>query len=175
MTKTRIPLFFALALSGLIGFVAGNGRAAADDLQNFGKRIPSKEEVINALKLKPGPVTRKIEEHVLALPVVTFDINSANLTPQAKQALDVVGSAFTDELHDYKFQIEGHTDSTGSAAYNQRLSERRAESVARYLEDRWQVPSWRLRTAGKGESEPLPHKSPEDPENRRTQFRTLGK
>jgi len=49
--------------------------------------------------------------------------------------------------------VQGHTDSIGSAAYNQRLSERRADSVARYLEDLG-VRSSRIDAVGYGESQP---------------------
>ena len=51
-------------------------------------------------------------------------------------------------------RIVGHTDSVGTDAYNQQLSERRALSVARYLESK-QVDSMRLATAGKGETQPI--------------------
>ena len=50
--------------------------------------------------------------------------------------------------------VVGHTDDTGTNAYNQSLSERRALSVARYLESR-RVNSMRLATAGKGETQPI--------------------
>jgi outer membrane protein OmpA-like peptidoglycan-associated protein len=50
--------------------------------------------------------------------------------------------------------VVGHTDDTGTNAYNQALSERRALSVARYLESK-RVNSMRLATAGKGETQPI--------------------
>ncbi len=50
--------------------------------------------------------------------------------------------------------VVGHTDNVGTDAYNQRLSERRALSVAQYLESR-RVNGMRLATAGKGESQPV--------------------
>jgi outer membrane protein OmpA-like peptidoglycan-associated protein len=50
--------------------------------------------------------------------------------------------------------VVGHTDNTGTDAYNQALSERRALSVARYLESK-RVNSMRLATAGKGETQPI--------------------
>ena len=50
--------------------------------------------------------------------------------------------------------VVGHTDDTGTTAYNQSLSERRALSVARYLESK-RVDSMRLATAGKGETQPV--------------------
>jgi outer membrane protein OmpA-like peptidoglycan-associated protein len=50
--------------------------------------------------------------------------------------------------------VVGHTDNVGSDSYNQKLSEQRALSVARYLEGK-RVHSMRLATSGKGESQPL--------------------
>jgi outer membrane protein OmpA-like peptidoglycan-associated protein len=50
--------------------------------------------------------------------------------------------------------VVGHTDNVGSNEYNQKLSERRAHSVARYLESK-KVNSMRLAIAGKGETQPI--------------------
>jgi outer membrane protein OmpA-like peptidoglycan-associated protein len=50
--------------------------------------------------------------------------------------------------------VVGHTDSTGTASHNQRLSEQRALSVAQYLEQR-RVNGMRLATTGKGETQPI--------------------
>jgi len=54
---------------------------------------------------------------------------------------------------DTTLSVQGHTDSIGSAAYNQRLSERRADSVAGYLQDLG-VRSSRIQTIGYGKSQP---------------------
>ena len=71
---------------------------------------------------------------------VTFASGSAQLTPEARQTLDKLGEALhSSELASSCFQIEGHTDSVGSDTYNERLSQHRALSVARYLTDRHQV------------------------------------
>jgi outer membrane protein OmpA-like peptidoglycan-associated protein len=56
--------------------------------------------------------------------------------------------------------VVGHTDSVGANAYNQRLSEERALSVAHYLEGK-RVNSMRLATAGKGETQPIASNSSE--------------
>jgi len=63
---------------------------------------------------------------------VKFEFDSAQLTPQATNRLDNVTSAL-DASQEVRFSIAGHTDSTGSAAYNQKLSERRAQAVKDYL------------------------------------------
>src|SRR5271156_2618477 len=61
---------------------------------------------------------------------VTFEFNSATLTPLARATLDRIGDALRDPtIDDVKLHVEGHTDAKGSFPYNQTLSERRAEAV----------------------------------------------
>jgi outer membrane protein len=82
-----------------------------------------------------------------------FAFNSAELTAEDKTILDEVA----ENLIRLKFisgTVIGHTDSTGPEDFNQRLSERRAQSVADYLQDRGVAPG-RLAVSGKGESEPI--------------------
>lgn len=95
--------------------------------------------------------------------VVTFDVQminfeyaSAMLTAAAKRQVDEFGVALTsDELAGVTLTIVGHTDDRGSEAYNQRLSEQRASSVADYLRDQFAVDADRLTVVGEGESMPL--------------------
>jgi OOP family OmpA-OmpF porin len=82
-----------------------------------------------------------------------FALNSAELTAGDKVILDEV----IENLKRLKFvsgTVVGHTDSSGSDAYNQKLSERRANTVARYLEERG-IAAGRLAISGAGESEPI--------------------
>ena len=77
-----------------------------------------------------------------------FEFGSAQLTPTAKQVLDNLGAALkSPQLGSDSFLIEGHTDSVGSDAYNQRLSEARARSVKQYLSSQLGVEAERLRAA----------------------------
>lgn len=83
---------------------------------------------------------------------VSFDLNQALIKPAFRPSLDKLA----DVLIKYDrtvVHVVGHTDSSGPDAYNQQLSERRAESVSRYLEQRG-VPPQRLRSEGRGETEP---------------------
>jgi outer membrane protein len=82
-----------------------------------------------------------------------FGLNSAELTANDKVILDEV----VENLKRLKFvsgTVIGHTDSSGSDAYNQKLSEQRAATVAKYLEDRG-IAAGRLAVSGAGESEPV--------------------
>ena len=84
---------------------------------------------------------------------VQFDNNSATLPPQSQSYLDQV-AARLNELTLVTGVIEGHTDSNGSAGYNQDLSERRAKSVRDYLVSKG-VASSRLTAEGLGETQPI--------------------
>ena len=73
-------------------------------------------------------------------------------------------------------QIEGHTDSRGSDAYNQKLSQRRAQSVIRYLAASFGIEEDRLLAVGKGEGEPLADNGTDSgrQKNRRVQIVNIG-
>lgn len=107
---------------------------------------------------------------------VQFNYNSTELTSASRAKLNVVASALnTGKLENYKFRIEGHTDSVGSAQYNLKLSERRAQSVARYLIEQYQIEPGRLHAIGKGMSEPANPANPRAPENRRVVIVNVGR
>jgi len=108
---------------------------------------------------------------------VDFPTNSATLTSDAKATLDRLGRALTSkDLASYRFRIEGHTDTVGSPAYNQALSQRRADAVATYLEQAFSIPSSRLEAVGMGEQGLLVVTPPQTAElrNRRVAVINLG-
>ena len=108
---------------------------------------------------------------------IDFPSNSATLTPQAQQTLETLGHALSSkDLASYRFRIEGHTDTVGSPAYNQALSQRRAEAVAAYLEQNFAIPATRLQAVGMGEEGLLVSTPPQTAElrNRRVQVVNLG-
>ncbi|HEV7241864.1 MAG TPA: OmpA family protein [Thermoanaerobaculia bacterium] len=83
---------------------------------------------------------------------ILFDFNSAALRSSSRDELSEMAEVF-DRYGDTTIVVAGHTDSTGSASYNDRLSDRRANSVANYLEARG-VSGSRLDATGYGESRP---------------------
>jgi outer membrane protein OmpA-like peptidoglycan-associated protein len=98
-------------------------------------------------------VIRDGDNLVLDMPSeVTFAVDSATIDPAFRATLDKVASTLNQYEKTY-VDVLGHTDSTGSDAYNQALSERRASSVAGYLGTQG-VQSARLATRGYGESQP---------------------
>ena len=98
-------------------------------------------------------VIRDGDNLVLDMPSeITFGVDSANIDPGFRNTLDQLASTLTQYEKTY-VDVLGHTDSTGSDAYNQALSERRASAVADYLSTRG-VQSARLAARGYGESQP---------------------
>lgn len=83
----------------------------------------------------------------------SFEIDSAELSFGAQSTFDKIANVFKD-YDKTAIHVVGHTDSSGSDAYNQKLSERRASEVAKYLSSRG-VESMRMVTWGRGESEPV--------------------
>jgi outer membrane protein OmpA-like peptidoglycan-associated protein len=99
-------------------------------------------------------VVRNGDDITLAMPGnITFATNSAELSPSFHAVLDKVGQTLA-EFDQTIVEVAGHTDSTGSRAYNMTLSERRAQSVAGYLTGRG-VPAKRLITVGAGPDHPV--------------------
>ncbi len=99
-------------------------------------------------------VTRMGENITLNMPGnVTFAHDSADLKPAFFDVLNSVAKVL-DKYEKTVVEVAGHTDSTGSEEYNQRLSEQRADSVARFLESQGVI-SQRIITVGMGESRPV--------------------
>ena len=108
---------------------------------------------------------------------VEFGTGSAELSPQARATLDELGRALVSrDLAQYRFRIEGHTDTVGTRAANQALSQRRAESVAAYLQRRFGIAPSRLEAIGLGEDELAVATPPQTPNarNRRVKVVNLG-
>jgi outer membrane protein OmpA-like peptidoglycan-associated protein len=99
---------------------------------------------------------------------INFEYNSAKIAPSAMPTARNLGEALTGaDLKGSTFIIEGHTDAKGSDLSNQKLSERRADTIKRFLVNQYKVPAAELVALGYGKSR---LKNPNDPfgaENRR--------
>src|SRR5689334_13442109 len=101
---------------------------------------------------------------------IKFDFNSANLAKAALADMDNLGKALTDSsLTGATFVLAGHTDAVGSEEYNLDLSSRRADSVKRYLMEKFSVAPDRLVTAGYGKTRLKNKDDPKAAENRRVE------
>lgn len=160
-----------LVLAGVVA-CSGTGLAAAQDrLQRSIDGAVTREAVTRSLAVVPenagdpgGPV------EVSLMLRIEFDFDSAALTARARRDLDSVAAALSGpELADARLALEGHTDARGTADYNLRLSQRRAEAVVAYLRQRGVAES-RLRAAGFGEYRPLAGYAPTDDRQRRVEI-----
>ncbi len=101
---------------------------------------------------------------------ITFDYNSADISAASLPNVQALGKALSDpNLKGSTFVVAGHTDAVGGESYNQDLSERRANSIKRYLVDKYAIRSTDLVTVGYGKSKPKDPNAPMDPANRRVQ------
>ncbi|WP_170034610.1 OmpA family protein [Nonlabens xylanidelens] len=107
---------------------------------------------------------------IYTLKSVLFDFDKATLIEKTTQELDELVTYLKSHL-DLKVTINGHTDYLGNAAYNQKLSEDRAKSVANYLINKG-ISKDRINYRGYGESQPIDPNEPEDAQakNRRVEF-----
>ena len=91
--------------------------------------------------------------------------------PDATKAVNEVGKALSNsKLTGNTFVLAGHTDAKGSDAYNQDLSERRAETVKRYLVETYKIPAENLVAVGYGKTMLKNTSNPFASENRRVQI-----
>ncbi|MEG2281325.1 MAG: OmpA family protein [Comamonas sp.] len=103
-----------------------------------------------------------------------FDFDKSVLKPQGKAKLDDLAS----KVQGINLEVivaVGHTDSVGSAAYNQKLSERRAQAVKAYLESKG-IDKSRVYTEGKGEAQPVADNKTKAgrAQNRRVEIEVVG-
>ncbi|WP_104203149.1 OmpA family protein [Billgrantia saliphila] len=151
------------AIGAVVGAAAGAGIGAYMDRQE--------QQLRESMRGTGVDVERRGDDIVLNMPSsVTFGFDSSELTPNARTALNDVASVLT-QYTDTRVNIAGHTDSTGDDAYNQRLSERRAEAVGSYLAQAG-VSRNRLSMTGHGESQPVASNNTEEgrAQNRRVEI-----
>lgn len=86
---------------------------------------------------------------------VTFPLNRAVVSDDAKKLIDDAIAELKAENRGVYFEIEGHTDSTGPDAYNLKLGEDRAEAVRNYLHDQHGIALNRIQVISYGESKPV--------------------
>ncbi|MDE2376763.1 OmpA family protein [Bradyrhizobium sp.] len=101
---------------------------------------------------------------------ITFEYNSAEISPKSLPSVQALGRALSrSDLKGSTFVVAGHTDAAGGEAYNQDLSERRADSIKRYLVEKYNIPATDLVTVGYGKSKLKDPSQPMSEANRRVQ------
>lgn len=122
-------------------------------------------------RLPDAAVERQGDKLYVALPSgILFDVDKATIRPEARQSI-ITAADVLKKYPDTYVTVEGHTDSTGPADYNQRLSERRAQAVYDLLVQQG-VPPARLAVKGYGETDPVADNATEEGRqaNRRVQL-----
>lgn len=138
--------FVGAAVGAVAGGLVGN---YMDEQEREFERQLEEEQRRNEIEIE------RLKDDTLKLNLnseVSFDYDSARIKPAFRTTLDKL-SEIIKKYDRTVVHIVGHTDSTGSRAYNQDLSERRAHSVVDYLSDDG-VDTGRLRSEGRGEDEP---------------------
>lgn len=147
-----------------IGAVAGAGIGAYMDAQERKLREETAGTGVD--------VIRDGDDLLLRMPSgITFAYDRADVQPQFQPTLNDVASVLAQYPKTY-IDVFGHTDSDGADAYNQTLSERRAQAVSSYLVSRG-VQSARMGTRGFGETQPIASNATEEGKaaNRRVEIK----
>ena len=101
---------------------------------------------------------------------INFDYNSADISTKSMPSVQALGKALTNpDLKGSTFVVAGYTDAAGGEAYNQDLSERRADAIKRYLTDKFGIAGSDLVTVGYGKTKLKDPGNPLAEVNRRVQ------
>lgn len=131
---------------------AGDAQRAADGARTTAERgLARADEVEQTLERKLDAANR----YKLAMSeTVLFGFEQYMLSDEAKAKLDAVAARTHDNAR-FIIEIQGFTDKTGSIEYNERLSQRRAEAVSRYLVNEHEIPLRSVTTLGSGYAQPV--------------------
>jgi outer membrane protein OmpA-like peptidoglycan-associated protein len=153
------------ALGAIIGATVGGVTGAV-----IGRKMDKQaKEIENEV---PGAKVERVGEGIVVdfEEKILFGYDRADLSASSEASLEKLVTILK-EYPDTNIEVQGHTDSKGSDNYNQRLSERRANSVSSYLRNKGVSPS-RLTTKGYGENAPIASNDSDDgrSQNRRVTF-----
>ena len=167
------PKGFAVGIAGTGGVTSGYGNPDWRLIGMLGYTMPKKEKVIvvdtdgdsivdvddaGPVETQGSPEEQRVvieDSRLEILDKIYFNTDSAQLQRRSHAVLDSVAEVLRAHPEIRIVGVEGHTDWTGPSAYNMRLSQRRAESVVRYLVDEGGVSKDRFIAEGFGETQPL--------------------
>ncbi len=113
------------------------------------------EDVAPVVAPAPAPAPEVTTKHFTLKSDVLFNFNKSTLKPEGQQALDQLYTQLSNmDPKDGSAVVLGYTDRIGSDAYNQQLSEKRAQSVVDYLVSKG-IPASKISARGMGESNPV--------------------
>ena len=185
-----------LVMSACIGGALAQGAPSERDILNALKPAAPKTRSLTADPVRQNPEEQRFidsvrktrslstdERHKMAdiakdKPKIDLEIyfnyNSADIAQRAVPDLEKLGRALTDpDLRGSVFLVSGHTDAKGGEEYNQKLSERRAQAVKKFLMERFNIGDDSLVAAGYGKEQLKNVSDPFGAENRRVQIVNL--
>ena len=150
-TSNKNGKFVGAAVGALTGAAVGN---------YMDKQQRKLEQQLAAEQANQEISVSRLDEETLQVKVsseVSFDVNQATIKSNFYDSLNKVANVVS-EYEKTAIHVIGHTDSTGSESYNQQLSEKRADSVGRYLSQKG-IQRDRMRMTGRGENMPVANNS----------------
>ena len=142
--------------------------AALARAEEANTRVTNSEQSVNNLR------TNLDKYSLQNTATVNFNFDSYQLTPEARASLDALAAQIKDR-ENFILEIQGFADAIGSDAYNNQLTERRADSVRRYLAEFHNIPLFRMHMLGFGEVRAVADNSTREgrAQNRRVEIRLL--
>jgi outer membrane protein OmpA-like peptidoglycan-associated protein len=119
------------------------------------------QKKLDALNSKAINVYRDARGTILSMSDILFESGKADLKHELRENLSAIGAILQSLLTESNIIIEGHTDNVGTADFNQKLSEQRAQAVMKYLIERG-VAASRLHSVGYGLTKPVADNKTED-------------
>ena len=162
-TPTKLIVCFAILIFSY--FYAEDGKA--------GEKVSNYKDVTAIVKsLAPGYKTAYSKTNKRSIDLnIEFKINSAKLSKTSSQQLNALGNALKDRrFSNSRIIVAGHTDASGSANFNKRLSHERAKAVAHYLQKNFEISSDKLSIVGFGATRLKNILQPKAPINRRVEI-----
>lgn len=155
---------------------AARGAAApaahADLIKSLKEKTARGLSISDDERSRLAEVTKVMPAYDMDIP---FDLNSAAITDRARPAIKALGEALLDKrLLGASFVVAGHTDASGAAKVNQRLSEKRAQAVKEVLVSEYHLTGDQLIAVGYGPQQPKLPEKPFAGENRRVQIVNVG-
>jgi len=159
--KSKVGLWIAIAVVAILAVLLA---------VLFGRKPePQIVEVEKIVTVVDTVYVQQIEEIEKDFNAAEFVVGKADLSESAKFVLHDLAKMMQKHPQ-IRLQLVGHTSAEGDAAFNQKLSEDRAQAAVDFLTAHGGIDASRLEAIGKGSSEPKNADNPEAPENRRTEF-----
>jgi len=131
-----------------------------EKLATIGELISKQDSQLKQVNGKIEEVKTMIKGNLVMQATLTnnearFAFNSAELSPEAKAAIDQFVQKLVEENRGVYIEIQGHTDNTGPEEVNQMLGQKRAEAVMMYLYKTYHIPLYRMAAVSMGSSMPI--------------------